>query len=92
MKIRPDNERMLTYLGDAVFHNLLAGQVGLVADEQLVDTLRCVLLDVRMPCLDVCGVARESVVCHRVPGQVYSLLNDRSSVTSYTKRIPIAPQ
>ena len=31
----------------------LLGPVGFVADEDLVDTLRCVLLDVGVPCADV---------------------------------------
>lgn len=44
----------LTYLGDAVLHNLLASQVGLVADEQLVDALRSVSIDLLKPLLDVC--------------------------------------
>ena len=43
----------LTHLRDTVLHNLLAGQVGLVADEQLVDTLRRVAIDLLEPLLDV---------------------------------------
>ena len=47
----------LTYLGDAVLNNLLAGQIGLVPDEQLVHALRCVSVDLLEPLLDI----RESV-------------------------------
>ena len=43
----------LTHLGDTVLHNLLAGQVGLVADEQLVHTLRRIPVNLLEPLLDV---------------------------------------
>ena len=43
----------LTYLGDAVLNNLLASQIGLVSDEQLVHTLRCVSVNLLEPLLDI---------------------------------------
>ena len=46
-----------TYLGNAVFHDLLASQVGLIAYKQLVNALRSVSVDLLEPLLDV----RESV-------------------------------
>ena len=52
----------LTHLRDTVLHNLLAGQVGLVADQELVDTLRSITVNLLQPLLDVgesvCKVAR----------------------------------
>jgi hypothetical protein len=42
-----------TNLRDTVLHNLLAGQVGLVADEQLVYTLGSIAVDFLQPLLHV---------------------------------------
>jgi len=42
-----------TDLRDTVLHNLLAGQVGLVADEQLVYTLGSIAVDFLQPLLHV---------------------------------------
>ena len=44
----------LTYLRHTVFHNLLVRQVGLVADEKLVHTLRRITVNLLQPLLDVC--------------------------------------
>ena len=65
--------------------HLLVGPVALVADEDLVDTLAGMLLDVGVPCADVCAVSERSAC-------LGALLNDRSSVTSYTSRMPMAPR
>lgn len=42
-----------TNLSHTVLDNLLARQIGLVADEELVDTLRCVAVDLLEPLLYV---------------------------------------
>lgn len=42
-----------TDLCDTILNNLLAGQVGLVADEQLVHTLRSIAVDFLQPLLHV---------------------------------------
>jgi hypothetical protein len=41
------------YLGDTILDNLLASEIGLVANQQLVDTLRCVAVDLLEPLLDI---------------------------------------
>ena len=45
------------HLRDAVLHNFLAGQVGLVSDKELVDALRSISLNLLEPLLDI----RESI-------------------------------
>lgn len=45
--------RRPAYLGRTVLYNLLASQVGLVANKQLVDTLGSVSVDLLEPLLDV---------------------------------------
>jgi hypothetical protein len=42
-----------THLRDTVFHNLLASEIGLVANKQLVNTLRGVSVNLLQPLLDV---------------------------------------
>lgn len=65
--------------------------VRFVANKNLVHTLRSMLLDVSVPRADVyvrVGLASES----RKTMDTNVLLNERSSVTSYTSKIPIAPR
>lgn len=57
MSTSPNSSGTLTYLRDAVLHNLLAGQVRLVANKELVNTLGRIAVDLLEPLLDV----RESV-------------------------------
>lgn len=49
---------VLPHLRDAVFHNLLARQIGLVTDEEFVDAFRSIAIDFLKPLLDI----RESVL------------------------------
>lgn len=44
---------LLTHLRDAVLHDLLARQIGLVADEKLVHALRRIPVNLLQPLLDV---------------------------------------
>lgn len=54
-----------THLGHAVLHNLLAGQVRLVSNKELVDALRGVAVNLLQPLLDVGeSVCIGSVCCH----------------------------
>ena len=79
----------MTHLRHAVLYDLLAGQIGLVADKELVDALGGVTVDLLQPLLDV----RESVcvllsIKAMQPSTKYAPL----SVTSYTTMIPCAPR
>jgi hypothetical protein len=84
--------------------DLLVRPVALVSDEDLVDTFRGVLLDVRVPRPDVYAERRMSTTVERgiseekvrqegaIRNEQDALLKLLSSVTSYTRRIPIAPR
>jgi hypothetical protein len=51
MRIKPGYHS--TYLSHGVLYDLLVGHIGLVADQQLVDALRCVAVDLLEPLLHV---------------------------------------
>ena len=69
----------LTYLGDAVLNNLLAGQIRLVPDEQLVHALRRVSVDLLEPLLDVregiCVILGLEII-HNWIGVAYTVIGD----------------
>ena len=53
MSTSPNSSGTLTHLRDAVLHNLLAGQVRLVANKELVNTLGRIAVDLLEPLLDI---------------------------------------
>lgn len=52
-RILVSQTRPFCYLGDSVLDHLLVGQIALVANQQLVDTLRGITVNLGKPLLDV---------------------------------------
>ena len=55
------SDKLWTDLCDTIFHDFLAGKVGLVANKQLVHTLRSIAVDFLQPLLHVGECIYETV-------------------------------
>jgi hypothetical protein len=62
--------------------------VAFIANQNLMDSLCSMLFDILEPCANIWS----QFSIPKIAGAGGILLKDRSSVTSYTKRIPIAPR